>query len=113
MRADQSEKVAQTLAQTVARNIQEAMDRRGLNALELSRRADLNPTAIYDILKEKIKSPRVDTLGKIAHALHLPASSLLEDHNIDDIRAGLLAALEYMSTEDQKRLLDVANGWKR
>jgi transcriptional regulator with XRE-family HTH domain len=101
------------MARTVAANIAAAMEARGLNALELSKRAGLNPTAVYDILKGKIKNPRIDTIAKIAGALGVTPSSLLEDRRLDEVRSGLLAAVEAMSPEDCQRLLDVARTWRK
>ncbi len=55
-----------------------AMSAKGKNAAALAREAELNPTAVYDILKGKIKNPRIDTLDKISKALETPLSELLD-----------------------------------
>jgi transcriptional regulator with XRE-family HTH domain len=51
------------------------MERRGIKAKRLAKKAGLGETAVRDIL-EKVDDPRVGTLIKIADALDIPASSL-------------------------------------
>ena len=63
----------------VAANIEAAMARRGINPAELARRAGTNSTGVYDILSGKSRSPRLDTIAKIASALSVPISALFEE----------------------------------
>lgn len=74
------------LVMLVASNIQSAMQRRGTNPAELARAAGLNATGIYDILSGKSRSPRLDTIGKIATALHVPVATLFEEKLETDLR---------------------------
>ena len=60
----------------VARNLEAAMTRKGMNAAEVARRAGINPTGVYDILSGKSRSPRLDTLNKIAQGLGMPLNAL-------------------------------------
>lgn len=55
---------------SIADRINERMAQLGTNAKAVARTARLGETAIYDIIKGKSKSPRTDTLQKIASALN-------------------------------------------
>lgn len=92
----------------VARNIQETMDRKGVNPAELARSAGINPTGVYDIMSGKSRSPRLDTLHKIANGLGVPLSALFSQPAEDAVDRDLLEALGMMTTEDRKRFLAMA-----
>lgn len=100
------------LGMMVAHNIQTAMDARGLNAAALAKLAKINPAGVYDILSGRSRSPRLDTVHKIAAALKLPIAELLEERNVSRLREDLLAALEEMPEQDRLRLLAVARAWR-
>ncbi|MBR9766001.1 MAG: helix-turn-helix domain-containing protein [Rhodobacteraceae bacterium] len=63
---------------TFSTNLKEQMRRRGLGMAQLSRKAGLNETAVYDILKQRTESPRLNTIAKIAGALEISAADLLK-----------------------------------
>lgn len=92
----------------VARNIEELMARKEIKAPELARLAGLNPTGIYDILSGKSRSPRLDTLYKIAGALGVPFNALFTEAAEELIDRELSEALGMMSREDRKRFLAMA-----
>jgi transcriptional regulator with XRE-family HTH domain len=92
-------------------NIQALMLRRGLNAHELASRAGLNPTGVYDIISGKSRSPKVENVAKIAKALGVRASQLLEPPTDDALKADLLGAFAQLPAEDQERLLTTARAW--
>ena len=95
----------------LASNLQAAMERRGVNAAELARKAHLNPTGVYDILSGKSRSPRLDTVAKIAGALAVSFSSLFEDKSDADIRAQLIEAVGALPPDERKKLLLTARAW--
>ncbi len=98
----------------VAANLAEAMARKGTNAAEVARRAGLNPTGVYDILKGKSRSPRLDTLHKIAVlGLGMPLTALFTEPSGDDLDQQLLAVLGLLPVEDRKRFLTMAQAVQR
>lgn len=90
----------------VARNLEAAMARKGTNPSEVARNAGVNPTGVYDILSGKSRSPRLDTLHKIAvQGLGVPLSSLFSNPSDDQLDQELLEAIEMMPGEDRRRIL--------
>ncbi|RYE12839.1 MAG: XRE family transcriptional regulator [Rickettsiales bacterium] len=53
------------------------MDMHDFNMKSLSVAAGLNETAIRDIIKGRVKNPRIDTLQKIAKVLNCSIGDLL------------------------------------
>lgn len=93
----------------VAKNIEAAMERKGTNPAEVARRAGINPTGVYDILSGKSRSPRLDTLYKIAvDGLGIPFSALFEDAADSDLDREILEAVGLMPAEERQRLLALA-----
>ena len=99
------------LTMMMAANIQSIMESKGINAAQLARDAKLNPTGIYDIISGKSKNPRLDTLHKIARALYVPVSSLLEEKSRSEIKDQIVAALEVLPDEEREKLLLTAKVW--
>lgn len=95
----------------VAANIQSAMERAGTNPAELARAAGLNATGVYDIISGRSRSPRLDTIGKIAAALHIPVAALFEEIQTDDLRAEILAAIARLPDLEKRRILMTARAW--
>ena len=95
----------------VTENIKALMDARGLSALEVARRARINPTGVYDILSGKTRSPRVDTLGKIAQALGVSVVMLFEDRPNEQLRSELSALFAQLPDDERKRLIVTAKAW--
>lgn len=94
---------------TVARNLEAAMKRKGTNAAELARASGVNATGIYDILSGKSRSPRLDTLQKIAvHGLHIPVTYLFVEPGESEIEQDLLDAIGLMHPSDRKKFLAMA-----
>ena len=97
------------LVMLVAHNIEAIMARKGLNAAEVARRLGTNPTLIYDILSGKSKSPRLDTLHKIAKlGLGVPVSSLLQEPSEDAVDREIVEIFGMMQAEDRRRFLSMA-----
>ena len=62
---------------TTATKLRDEMEKAGLNASSLAKKAKVNATGIYDILSGKSKNPRSDTIVKISEALGVPVSDLM------------------------------------
>lgn len=93
----------------VAANLAEVMARKRTNAAEVARRAGINPTGVYDILKGKSRSPRLDTLHKIAVlGLGVPLTTLFTEPSDDALDQQLLEILGLLPVEDRKRFLVMA-----
>lgn len=56
-------------ANSFSSRIEDEMNRLGISAAELAKRADVDRTTIYRILKNKNSSVSIDTVKKIAKAL--------------------------------------------
>lgn len=77
----------------VARNIEQAMARKGTGPAEVARRAKINPTGVYDILKGKSANPRLDTIHKIAvEGLGIPMAALFMEPNDEELDQELCRA---------------------
>lgn len=96
---------------TVARNLAAVMEARQTNAAELARRAGINPTGVYDILSGKSRSPKIETLGKIAGALGVPIATLFEEAGEAELRSEISALFAQLPPEEQNRLLLTARAW--
>lgn len=90
----------------VARNLEATMARKGTNPAEVARRSGLNPTGVYDILSGKSRSPRLDTLNRIAvQGLGVPLASLLAEPSDDALSQELVDTIGLLPPEDRRRLL--------
>lgn len=96
----------------VARNIEAAMARKGLNAPEVARRAGINPTGVYDILKGKSRSPRLDTIHKIAvQGLGIPMAALFIEPTDQELDNELSETIGMMPKDERKRFLTMARAY--
>lgn len=95
----------------VASNIEGIMAQKGLTAAKVAARAKLNPTGVYDILSGKSRSPRLDTIAKIAKALDVPVSRLFEEPREGAMREQLVSAFSRLPTDEQRRLVLTAQAW--
>lgn len=92
----------------VARNIRAIMQAKKLSALALAKQANINPTGVYDILSGKSRSPKIETLGKIASALETPISRLFEDDAKAHHKEEITELFFLLSIEDRDRLMVIA-----
>lgn len=93
----------------VAQNLEAAMVRKGTNPAETARKAGLNRTGVYDIISGKSRSPRLDTLHKIAvDGLGIPLSELFAEPNEDSVHQELIETVGMMPIEDRRRFLAMA-----
>lgn len=82
------------------------MARKGSNPSEVARRAGINPTGVYDILSGKSRSPRLDTLSRIAvQGLGVPLASLLADPSEDDLSQELIETIGLLPPDERRRVL--------
>ncbi len=95
----------------VARNIESLMAERQTDPAKLARDARLGPTGIYDILNGKSRSPKIDTIAKIARALGVPVSKLFEDRQVPDLRDDLLSLFGELPERERQLLLQTARAW--
>lgn len=93
----------------VARNLSALMQERGTNPFDLAKRAGVNQTAIYDIMKGKSQNPRVDTLHKIAvEGLGVPLSALVSDPSDLELNRQLIEVFGLLPEPDRARILTMA-----
>ena len=97
----------------VASNIKRLMEERGLDAAKLARQSDINPTGIYDILSGKSRSPKVETIAKVARGLGVPIAAIFDEHWTAprDERSDLMALFEQMPEAQKELLLQTARAW--
>ena len=90
----------------VARNLDATMARKDTNPSEVARRAGLNPTGVYDILSGKSRSPRLDTLNRIAvQWLGVPLAALLAEPSEDDLSQELIETIGLLPPDERRRVL--------
>ena len=99
------------ITMTVARNLESLMEARQTNASEVARRAGINPTGVYDILSGKSRSPKIETLGKIAGALGVPIATLFEEAGEAELRSEIVALFAQLPPDERDRLLLIARAW--
>lgn len=98
-----------TVVMLVAQNLEAAMVRKGTNPAETARNAGLNRTGVYDIISGKSRSPRLDTLHKIAVlGLGIPLSALFAEPSEDLLHQELVETFGMMPVEDRQRFLAMA-----
>ncbi|RBI84285.1 adenosylcobalamin-dependent ribonucleoside-diphosphate reductase [Rhodosalinus halophilus] len=68
--------VAEEKSLSLPERLEAAMKAKGTNSKRLAEAAGLNATAVYDILKGKSKSPRLDTIAALAAALDVSVGHL-------------------------------------
>lgn len=96
----------------VARNIEAVMARKGTNPAEVARRSGINPTGVYDILSGKSRSPRLDTLHKIAvQGLGVSFMSLFAEPSDDALDQELIETIGLMPGNERQRFLAMARAF--
>jgi transcriptional regulator with XRE-family HTH domain len=71
-------------------NLSEMLIERGLSQRALSRMASLDETAVKQILSGRSRSPRLDTVARLADALDISVSILIGDRRSDAEHYGLM-----------------------
>lgn len=95
----------------VARNIEALMEDRGIDAAKLARASGLNPTGVYDILKGKSRSPKIETIGKIAKGLGVPISVIFSENPKATPQDDLLWVFERLPSDKRALLIQAAKSW--
>lgn len=96
----------------VAENIQGEMAARNITAAALARKANINATGVYDIISGKSRSPRLDTIQKIADALDVSVSALFERKSTSALAADLLEIARQLPEDEQHKLILTARAWQ-
>ena len=95
----------------VARNIEALMEQRDLDAAKLARASGLNPTGIYDILKGKSRSPKIETIAKIANGLGVPVSAIFSGSNELGPHDELIRVFGQLPADKRQLLMQAAKSW--
>lgn len=95
----------------LAQNLKAHLESRNISMAELSRLSGANSTAVYDILKKRTRSPKLDTIEKIAHALDITVIELLTSGDTDTAIMEVVKVFQLLPPDDQKRLLMTATAW--
>lgn len=94
-----------------ATNIMKEMERRGMDGSSLARAAGLNPTGVYDILSGKSRSPRLDTIAKIANALNIDVAQLISMPTKEELKDEIYSIFSDLDSDEQEKLLQIARAW--
>lgn len=92
----------------LSRNLVVTLRARGLSMAEVSRRANASETLVHDIVNGRSRSPRIETVAKIAAALGVTVADLLAQGKRSQAEAAVLSALHAMPEADQQRLAVIA-----
>lgn len=95
----------------LAENLRVLMEQKDLSMAALSRLAGTNATQVYDILHQRTRSPKLETIEKLANALNVSVLDLLSRGDRRRAEQELVAAFALLSQTDQERLLTVARAW--
>ena len=82
-----------------------------MNATTLAEASGLNRTAIYDIMSERSKSPKVSTVSKIATGLNVPLSDLFLTVGQIEGQAELMRLFASLDAGEQNKLSQIAKAW--
>lgn len=99
------------MSRILAANLRREMERQELSMAALSRKAGTNATQVYDILNERTRSPRLETVEKLAEALHVNVLDLLTLGQRAQAESELLSVFRMLGSDDRQRLLEVALAW--
>ena len=99
------------MTQILADNLRAHMERKGWSMAHLSKVAGAGDTAVYDILNQRTRSPKLNTIAKIAKALDLTVIDLLTTGDRSAAQWEILSAFSKLSEEDQEKLLQAARAW--
>ena len=92
----------------IGARIKTARERAGLTQEDLAAELEMSPTHI-SVLERGIKSPKLETLVKIANTLHVSTDVLLQDvvlYAADGIASELSSAISRLPKRDQERILN-------
>lgn len=92
----------------LSRNIDALMKAKGTDAAKLARSAGLNQGAIYDILGKRSKSPKIQTVAKIAKALEVPLPMLFSENLDEAIDREIVYLFDSLPSQEQARLIQIA-----
>jgi transcriptional regulator with XRE-family HTH domain len=102
---------AKTMSLILAANLKLLVEERGLSMKELSRAAGGGDTLVYDIIHQRAKSPKIETIEALAAALSVTVADLLREGQRDQTEQELLAAFDLLPPADRQRLIATARAW--
>ncbi len=80
-----SEEHSSVSGKSIAARLDSALKLRKTNAVQVAEQAGLSRTSVYAIIKEEVKSPRFDTLQKIAKVLDLSVTKLTGEETAPEV----------------------------
>lgn len=92
----------------IGARIKAARERAGMTQEDLAAELEMSPTHI-SVLERGLKAPKLETLVKIANALHVSSDMLLQDvvlYAADGLASELSAAITKLSPKEQERILN-------
>ena len=95
----------------VAHSIEALMEQKGLDAAKLARASGLNPTGVYDIINGKSRSPKIETIAKIATGLGVPVALLFSEHPSAGPTEELLVLYDSLPQDLRELLVQTARSW--
>jgi len=84
---------SERMHQALRTNLTELIKQRGLSQRALSRQASLDETAVKQILSGRSRSPRLDTVARLAAALETDVSGLIGERRSDVELFAILGAV--------------------
>lgn len=100
-----------TLSLILAANLRALVEERHLSMKALSKAAGGGETLVYDIIHQRAKSPKIETIERLADALDVTVAELLSDQKRATVERDLLEAFDRLGPVDQERLLATARAW--
>ena len=89
--------------------LQNLIDESDHTVASLQRAAKISQTGVYDILDGSIRSPKLETIEKLAKALGVSVSYLIGESSEREGADILISEFSQMSKQDRKTLLDLAD----
>ena len=82
----------------VAKNLARLVNERGEEMKSLSVRAGLGETAVRDIIKGRSRKPSIETVARIAAALHVDLTELTKQALPDGVSCGMAKTVKTVKT---------------
>lgn len=95
----------------VSKNIEALMSAKNTNALQLANKAGINKSAVYDIIAGRSRSPKIETIQKIAIALNVPISMIFSENMDQSVRQEIVYLFDALPENEQIRLIQTAKAW--
>jgi len=93
----------------VGARIKAAREKAGMTQEDLADALEMSPTHI-SVIERGVKSPKLETLVRIANILHVSSDALLQDVvtcSSDGLASELSAAIAVLPTKEKERILQI------